>query len=131
MSIFKKLKLFFIYIKLIKLHKDKLLEYNIRIDKAKRLYTIFNIVDYDNVDVYGKRMFDIRFETFKSNAEKLFFELRLTELVALYDVKKIDNNNYLVIFSFFGFNSVTFYRVLIFGIIILAILNIFLFNVYM
>lgn len=130
MNIFKKLKLFFIYKKLIKLHKDTLLTYNIRIDKAKRLYTVFNIIDSDNVDVYGKRMFDIRFDAFKTNAEKLFFELRITELVALYDVKKIDNNNYLVIFSFFGFNSVNLYRIITTTIIITIILNILLFSLY-
>lgn len=128
MKLFKKIKLFFLYLKLIKLNKETLNNYNIRIDRTKRLYTVFQIEDSEAIDVYGKRFFDIKFEEFKIGIENLFFNLNLAEIIALYEIKKIDNNNYLLIFSYSGFNSYNFYRLIIlFLISILIGLNIYLF----
>lgn len=129
MNIFKKIKLFFIYLKIIKINKGVLGSYNLRVDKAKRLYTIFTIEDTETIDVYGRSYFDIRYAEFKISMENIFLSVGLSELIALYSITKIDSNNYLVIFSYSGFNSVIFYRIMIFLSIILFIaLNFILFT---
>lgn len=123
-SIWKKIKLFIEYNKFLKENKTLLLtKFNLKIDWIGRVYTVLNIPEDENLERYGsdvsvnKHKFEFENKLSHSYIQKYIKMLDnflikndLKELVGIYDINKIDDRNYLLIFGFSLFNSEKIYR---------------------
>lgn len=132
-SFFRKLKLFFYYKKVLNDNKTRLEnELNIRIDDAKRMYTVLNIPeelygeftlkksDIDKISESYIREYNIAVSTFLKS-------IGLAELFESYEVRKVDKYSYLLIIGFSLFKTNKFYDRLYYRVFpILAILLVFL-----
>lgn len=139
-SIWKKFKLFFEYKKIIKENKTKLLtKFNLRIDWSKRLYTVLNIPENIDIDKYGsdvqvnKQKFEFEnklshsyIQKYIASVDKHLKKIGLQELVGIYDIRKIDNRNYLLIFGYTLFDSASMGNKLI-AIILAAVIGLIIF----
>jgi hypothetical protein len=104
-NIFKKIKLFFIYRKLI-MDNYKIIvqgDNNFRIDKAYRIYTILSIPEKDAK--YGITVAEEYINEYLIKADYFFNKLNLTELIALYEITQINENNYLLVFGYSQLNT--------------------------
>lgn len=118
MTFFKKIKLFIEYKKSLRKNKVQLeSEFNIRIDRAFRLYTVLNIPKDLVSEPYNLRKSDIDgiSDTYiREYIQSLSTYLNSIDLAELYDfyeaVKKVDKYSYLIIIGFKPFNSVRFNR---------------------
>ncbi len=106
-SFFKKLQLLRTFNKAIKENKVELQnKFNIRIDRAKRLYTVLNIPEELIGEAYSLKKSDIDriSETYiKSYGEELATFLNskgLSELYQYYQIEKVDKYAYLLVFGF-------------------------------
>jgi hypothetical protein len=130
MNIFKKIKLFYSYKNIILKNKSPLKEkFNIRIDKASRLYTVLNL----NKEDLGQNF--ILKKTDRETLAKPFIDdyirkislelnsLGLLELYNLYTLEKVDMYSYLIVIGFSLFRSDTYYKILYGTIIVLIILS--------
>lgn len=111
-SFIKKFKLFLTYIKIIKKFRQEITnQFNLRIDKSYRLYTVINIPKDYIEEPYTLRKSDydtISESLIKDFTNKLSFFLNskgLNELYDIYDITRIDNNSYLLIYGFSLFKS--------------------------
>ena len=111
-SLYKKIKLFFLYRKTInKIEKQLETQYNLRIDNAFRLYTVLNIPEEIIEEPYNLRKQDIDniAQSFIKDYTKqlsLFLNTNgLNELYDFYEISKIDKYNYLIIYGFSLFKS--------------------------
>jgi hypothetical protein len=114
-----KLKQFKYYKKTINTHSIELKnKFNLRIDKAKRLYTVLNIPEEIFGEAYSIKKSDIDkiSENFiRAYSQELFNYLNsknLIELYKLYDFKKVGKYSYLLVYGFSLFNSVKYYNLL-------------------
>ena len=120
MNIFKKIKLFHNYKKIISLSKVQLeANFNIRVDRASRIYTVLNIPDELYGEPYNLRKSDIDkisetyIREYIGKLSEYLNEKGLSELYDFYDpVKKVDKYSYLIILGFKPFNSVKYYTFL-------------------
>ena len=139
MNIFKKIKLFHNYKKIISLSKVQLeANFNIRVDRASRIYTVLNIPDELYGEPYNLRKGDIDkisetyIREYIGKLSEYLNEKGLSELYDFYEpVKKVDKYSYLIILGFKPFNSVKYYtffyyRLLPISSVILIIFLIFL-----
>lgn len=118
MTFFKKIKLFTEYKKTVRKNKVRLeSEFNIRFDRAFRLYTVLNIPQDLLGEPYNLRKSDIDLisDTYiREYIQRLSTYLNSIGLGELYDfyeaVKKVDKYSYLIIIGFKPFNSVRFNR---------------------
>ena len=137
LSLFKKIKLFNVYKKSVLSNKDELfMKYNIRIDKASRLYTVINIPEELIGEAFSMKKSDI--DRISENYVKIFSnELSdylkskdLSELFDFYSIEKVGKYSYLVVYGFSLFKSQkyynTIYYVLIPILIISALVSLFL-----
>lgn len=137
LSLFKKIKLFNVYKKSVLSNKDELfMKYNIRIDKASRLYTVINIPEELIGEAFSVKKSDI--DRISENYVKIFSnELSdylkskdLSELFDFYSIEKVGKYSYLVVYGFSLFKSQkyynTIYYVLIPILIISALVSLFL-----
>ena len=116
-SLFKKISLFFTYRKAIrKIERELEREFNVRIDKAQRIYTVLNIPSELIEEPYNLRKADIDalaqnfIKEYSSQLSKFLDANGLYELYDFYDVEKVDKYSYLLIFGFSLFNSQKFLR---------------------
>lgn len=140
LNIFRKFKLFLFYRKTIKnINEELLSNYNLRIDRSNRMYTILNIPEELIEEPYNLRKQDI--DTIASSFIKEytkelseFLDTKgLKELYSFYRVEKVEKYSYLLVYGFSLFKSHKFilniYKSL--GIIIiLSILIFFLFKLF-
>ena len=108
MNIFKKIKLFHNYKKIISLSKVQLeANFNIRVDRASRIYTVLNIPDELYGEPYNLRKGDIDkisetyIREYIGKLSEYLNEKGLSELYDFYEpVKKVDKYSYLIILGF-------------------------------
>lgn len=125
MSILSKLKLFRSYRKILKDNYVRLSgEFNIKIDRASRLYTIINIPEDLFDDTYNVRKQDIEVISqsyIKEYINKLSDYLNSIGLSEIYDfyepVKRVDKYSYLVIIGFKPFDSVRYNTIIYFRLL--------------
>jgi hypothetical protein len=137
-SFFKKINLFWSYSKTIRENKKELLNsFGIRIDRAKRMYTVLNIPEEIIGEAYSLKKSDIDriSENFiKKYGEELSIFLNskgLNELYEYYEIKKVDKYSYLLVWGFRFFKSQKFYNNLYYKvtpiILILSVILLFIF----
>ena len=116
-SIFKKIRLFNLYKKVIK-DNDTELERNfgIRIDKAQRLYTVLNIPEEIIGESFSLKKSDIDrisesyIKEYNTELNRFLNMKGLGELFGIYDVKKVDKYSYLVVIGYSLFKSNEYYN---------------------
>lgn len=123
-SLFKQIKLFNSYKKNIKKNKDELnLKFNIRIDRAYRLYTVLNVPGELVGEAYSLKKSDIDrisenyIKQYSNELGTYLNSKGLNELYDFYKIDKVDKYSYLIVFGFSLFKSQTYYNILYFGII--------------
>ena len=118
-SIFKKIKLFFIYKKLVKDNYDVIVNgnNNFKIDYIQRIYTIVNIPEGDAN--YGLVVAEEHIKDYLNKADAFFNKLNFTELIGLYEITQLTDTSYLVVFGFAGFDTKRFFKNLIINTILL------------
>lgn len=135
-SFFKKLTLFSLYKKTLKLNKVRLeRELNVRIDSAYRLYTVLNIPE----ELYGEftlkksdidKISENYIREYVFEVSKFLKSIGLNELFESYEVRKVDKYSYLIVIGFSLFKSNVFYNNLYYKflpiLIVLSIVTYFL-----
>lgn len=128
---FKKVKLFFSYRKAIKKCQLELQQrFNIRIDKADRMYTVLNVPEELVGEAYSLKKSDIDrisetyIREYMGELSKFLNENNLQELYRLYDYQKVDKYSYLMVFGFSLFKSTKYYNWLYFGVIPISVLSV-------
>jgi len=131
MSIISDLKLFFSYKRIIKKNRVRLQsDFNMRIDRADRIYTVLNIPTDLFEEPYNLRKEDIDLiaqryiKDYISELSKFLNSIGLSELYDFYEpVKKVDKYSYLVVIGFRQLDSVDINKI-IYRIIIPTLLGI-------
>lgn len=137
-SFLKKIKLFLFWRRVIKDNKEILSKnFNIRVDRAQRLYTVVNINPELIGDAYILKKSDIDkisqnyIKEYSLKLGEFLTNKGLAELYSVYDIKKEEKYSYAVIYGFKFFKSNKFYDRLYFRfiptILILIALLLFLF----
>jgi len=137
-SFFKKVKLFRSYKKILKEIQFELEpRFNVRIDSAKRIYTVLNIPEEIIGESYSLRKADIDkisenfIREYTSELSKYLTEKGLAELYDVYKVDKVDKYSYLIVVGFSLFKSDKYYNNLYYRVIpasiILSTILLFLF----
>jgi hypothetical protein len=123
-SIFKKIKIFNIFKKTIKLNRIELEQrFNIRIDNAERMYTVLNIPEEIIGEPYNIRKSDIdkiaeRFiREYVIEISKFLDSKGLQEMYDLYNIKKVGKYSYLIVIGFSLFRSNEYYNNIYYKII--------------
>lgn len=123
-SIFKKIKLFQQFRKTLKENSFELSQkFNIRIDSAKRLYTVINIPPETVGEAYSLRKSDIDkisenfIREYSSELSKYLDSKNLNEMYDFYEMKKVDKYSYLLVFGFSLFKSNKYYNTLYWAVI--------------
>jgi hypothetical protein len=118
-SILKKIKLFNNFKKIINKNKSELeLKFNIRIDGAKRLYTVLNVPDELIGEAYSLKKSDIDrisenyIRKYISETGKYLDSKSLKEFYDFYKVQKVGKYSYLIVLGFSLFNSTKYYNIL-------------------
>lgn len=133
-SFFKKLSLFSSYKKNIKkIEKQLQTEFNMRIDRSYRIYTVLNIPAELIEEPYNLKKSDIDtiaqnfIKDYTNQLSRLLNANGLAELYDFYEIEKVEKYSYLLIFGYSLFNSQKFYRnILLFwlpGLAVSAILT--------
>lgn len=106
-SFFKKIKMFNHFKKIIRASEVELDEtFNIKVDKAYRLYTVINIPIEEVGEPYNLRKSDIdiiaetRIKDFSSKLAKFLNSKGLVEMYNFYEIKKVEKYSYLIVIGF-------------------------------
>ena len=100
---FKKLRLFFIYLSILNKNKDLLkIEHDISIDFAWRLYKTYTIPfnELEDIRKFGYKYFNTMLRSEISKIDKTFLKLGLSELVTLMEAKELNENQVGLAFKF-------------------------------
>jgi hypothetical protein len=123
-SIFKKIKLFNNFKKIINQNKSELeLKFNIRVDGAKRLYTVLNVPNELIGEAYSLKRSDIDrisenyIRQYSTEVGEYLNSKSLKELYDFYKIEKIGKYSYLIVFGFSLFKSNKYYNTIYYGII--------------
>jgi hypothetical protein len=123
-SLIKKLKLFKEFKKIVKMNKSELeLKLNIRIDKAKRLYTVLNVPNELIGEAYSLKRSDIDrisenyIRQYSTEVSNYLNNKSLKELYDFYKIEKVGKYSYLIVFGFSLFKSNKYYNILYYFII--------------
>jgi hypothetical protein len=123
-SIFKKIKLFNNFKKIINQNKLELeLKFNIRVDGAKRLYTVLNVPNELIGEAYSLKRSDIDrisenyIRQYSTEVGEYLNSKSLKELYDFYKIEKIGKYSYLIVFGFSLFKSNKYYNTIYYGII--------------
>lgn len=115
-SLLKRIKLFRKYKKIIDSCKDQLLsQFNTRVDRSYRIYTVLNIPQELIGEAYSLRKADIDkiSETFTREwtleLSKFLESKDLTELYRIYEIRKVDKYSYLLVVGYSLFQSNKYY----------------------
>ena len=132
-SIFKKVKLFNYYKKIINSKSEELeLKYNIRIDYAKRMYTVLNVPKDLVGEAYSLKKQDIDrisesyIKQYTSDLNDYLNSIGLNELHDFYHMKKVDKYSYLLVFGYSLFKSQSYYNYIYYGLFPVSIIGTFL-----
>lgn len=125
MNFFKKIQLYSSYKNILKKNKVTLEgDFNIRIDRANRMYTVINVPDELFGEPYNLRKGDIdtiSMSYIKEYINRLSVFLNQIGLNELYDfyepVKKVDKYSYLVVLGFKPMNSVEYNNTIMFRVL--------------
>ncbi len=116
-SLFKKIKLFNNYRKVISKNRNELSsKFGLRVDNAYRLYTVLNIPEDLIGEAYSLKKSDIDkisenyIREYSSELSKFLNSKNLKELYDYYQVDKVGKYNYLLVFGFSLFRSNKFYN---------------------
>lgn len=132
-SIFKKIKLFNLFKRVLKSNKDELrLKFNIRVDKANRLYTVINVPEELVGEAYSMKKSDIDrisenyIKSYSNELAEYLDSKGLKELYDFYKIDKVDKYSYLIVFGFSLFKSHKYYNTIFFIILpfILSLISI-------
>lgn len=129
MNFFKKIQLYSSYKNILKKNKVTLEgDFNIRIDRANRMYTVINVPDELFGEPYNLRKGDIdtiSMSYIKEYINRLSVFLNQIGLNELYDfyepVKKVDKYSYLVVLGFKPMNSVEYNNTIMFRVLPISI----------
>jgi hypothetical protein len=123
-SIFKKIKLFNQYKGTVSKNLFELQQkFNIRVDAAKRMYTVLNIPPDFIGEAYSLKKTDIDtisenfIKDYSSEVSKYLNTKGLSELFDFYEIKKVDKYSYLLVFGFSLFRSDKYYNTIYYVII--------------
>lgn len=115
-SLLKRIKLFRKYKKIIDSCKDQLLsQFNTRVDRSYRIYTVLNIPQELIGEAYSLRKADIDkiSETFTREwtleLSKFLESKDLNELYRIYEIRKVDKYSYLLVVGYSLFQSNKYY----------------------
>lgn len=129
LSFFRKIELFDLYSKIINENSLELsTKYNIRIDKANRLYTVINLPEADFEEAYSIRKADIdsiseRYIRAYSKELSTFLDSKgLKELYSYYEITKVAKFSYKIVFGFSLFRSNKFFDNLYYRVIPITVL---------
>lgn len=127
---FKKIKNFLFYKKEIKKNLFSLQQkFNVRIDGAKRMYTVVNVPEELIGEAFSLKKTDIDriSETYvRQYYVDLGNELNsygLIELFDVYEIRKVDKYSYLLVVGFKQFKSQNYYNFLYYGVIPFSIIS--------
>lgn len=132
MNIFKKIKLYWTFKREIKANRVTLeSNFNLRIDRADRLYSVLNIPENVFEDPYNTRKSDIEtisqtyVREYVNNVSKYLDSLGLQELYDFYEpVKRVEKYSYLIVLGYKPFNSVEYNTIVYYRLIpIISILS--------
>ena len=120
MGIFKDLKLFFSYRKIIKKSKIQLeSQFSIRIDNADRMYTVLNIPTNLVEEPYNLRQSDVDsiaqnyIREYISELSTYLNSIGITEMYDFYEpIKKVDKYSYLIVIGYKQLDSVEINRII-------------------
>lgn len=123
-SLYKKIKLFNSFKKIVNENNSELKnKFNIRIDKAYRLYTVLNIPEELIGDAYSLKKTDIDrisenfISAYGTELSEYLIKKGLNELFEYYEIKKVDKYSYLLVYGFSLFKSHKYYNNLYWKII--------------
>ena len=129
-SFFKKIKLFSSFKKALKENKDELnLKFNIRVDKAKRLYTVLNVPEEIVGEAYSLKRSDIDkisenyIKQYSNELGEYLNNKGLSELYDFYKIDKVGKYSYLIVFGFSLFKSQSYYNFIYFILLPTIILS--------
>jgi len=125
MNIFKKLRLFWYFRRTVNQNKVALEgDYNIRIDRAGRLYTVLNLPESYFEEPYNLRTADI--ETISQNFVRDYInrlssflnQIGLSELYDFYEpIKRVEKYSFLIVLGFKPFSSVKYNNIVYYRLI--------------
>ena len=120
---FKNLRLMISYFKVIRKNKDIIQseEYNLRVDRAGRIYTVLKIESED--EIYGVNLAEKQVAEFINKVDNLFLDIGLSEIVGIKNVDNLGDGNFLIVFSFSELDTTKFLRNLIVYSILTIILG--------
>jgi hypothetical protein len=123
-SIFKKIKIFNTFKKTLKLNRNELEKrFNIRIDNAKRMYTVLNIPEELIGEPYNIRKSDIDkiaekfIREYSMQVARFLDSKGLQEMYDFYKVDKVGKYSYLIVIGFSLFRSHEYYNNIYYKII--------------
>jgi hypothetical protein len=116
-SLWKKIKLFNSYKKIVKENKVELEnKFGIRIDNAFRMYTVLNIPEELIGESYSLKKSDIDsisqnfIKEYGTELADFLNKKGFNELYEYYEIKKVDRYSYLLVYGFSLFKSNKFYN---------------------
>jgi len=120
MNLVKKIKLYLSYRKIISKNRIVLEgDYNLRIDRVNRLYTVINIPSELYGEPYNLRKGDIDIisesyiKEYIGRLSNFLNTIGLSEIYGFYEpIKKVDKYSYLIVLGFKPFNSLEFNRII-------------------
>lgn len=128
-SIFKKIKFFNTFKKTLKLNRTELEQrFNIRIDNAKRMYTVLNVPEELIGEPYNIRKSDIDkiaenfIKEYSTEVAKFLDSKGLQEMYEFYKVDKVGKYSYLIVIGFSLFRSNEFYNNIYYKVIPTAVI---------
>lgn len=111
-SIFKKIKLYFQYRKILLKNKEEFQNsFNLRIDRVNRIYTVINIPEALFEEPYNLRTSDINkisepyITEYLRQISDTLNKKGMGELFSLYSMSKVDKYSYLIVIGFSLFNT--------------------------
>jgi hypothetical protein len=136
MNILKKISIFLTYRKeILNIEKDLKSKFNVRLDRAYRMYTVINIPPDIVDEPYNIRKSDIDMisqkfiKEYSQQLSKFLDSSGLIELYDFYNIEKVDKYSYLLVFGFKLLNTQKLFKNILFYIIpillIISILTIF------
>lgn len=112
MNFFKKLNFYLLFSDMISKNKEDLLKlFGMRVDRVNRLYTVINLSNDKLEEPYDLRKSDvdkiasIYLKDYISRISTFLDSISLKELYQLYEIKKLDKYNYLVVIGFSLFKT--------------------------
>ncbi len=129
-GLIKKLNLFRTFGKVLRKNKVELRsKFFIRIDNARRLYTVINVPEELIGEAYSLKKSDVDrisqtyIQEYTKDLAKYLNEKGLSELYEVYEIKKVDKYSYLVIIGFSGFKSTIFFNWFYYAVLPVSILS--------